>query len=218
MFEHRDGNPGVELAMAGWPAQATANDNPAMDRLASTDRVARAAIDGDRQAMERLLALWQPDVRRYAMRHCLISDIDDAVQETLLTLSRRLPSVRKLAALSSWLFKTVQRECRRLSRKTFHLDPFDEARLETWLAAHSGDELRLELVDALESLPVDYRQIILLRDFEQLTIGEIAAQLGISSAAAKSRLHRARAMAREYLMGDVPEAGGAPCLSRPARR
>lgn len=191
------------------PSAAPTGDTVTVDRIDSQERVAQAAIDGDRAAMERLLSLWQPDIRRYAQRHCLISDIDDAVQETLWTLSRRLPSVKKLAALSSWLFKTVQRQCRRLSRKAFAFDPFDEERLEHWLAAHSSDELRLELVNALESLPADYRQVILLRDFEQLTIGEIAAQLGLSSAATKSRLRRARLLAREYLMGDEQPAAGA---------
>jgi RNA polymerase sigma factor (sigma-70 family) len=53
---------------------------------------------------------------------------------------------------------------------------------------------------APESLPPDYREILLLRDFEELTIGEIAQRLGITPAAAKSRLHRARTLAREYLL------------------
>ncbi|WP_420996824.1 RNA polymerase sigma factor [Cupriavidus sp. 30B13] len=162
--------------------------------------VVEAARGGDPEALARLLALCQPDVRRYAQRHCMISDVDDAVQEALLVLSRRLGSVRALAALSGWLFKVVQRECRRLGRKAFHFDPYDEEKLEHWLASHSNDSLRLELVHALESLPADYRQIILLRDFEALTIAEIAAELGLSVPATKSRLHRARQLAREYLL------------------
>jgi DNA-directed RNA polymerase specialized sigma24 family protein len=42
----------------------------------------------------------------------------------------------------------------------------------------------------------------LLRDFEELTIGEISAELGLSAAAKKSRLHRARTLAQEYLLGE----------------
>ena len=44
------------------------------------------------------IQLCRPHVRRYAQRHCLISDVDDAVQEALLVLARRLQSVRTLAA------------------------------------------------------------------------------------------------------------------------
>ena len=47
------------------------------------------------------------------------------------------------------------------------------------------------------------REVILLRDMEQLTIGEVATRLGISREASKSRLHRARLLVREYLR---PEA------------
>ena len=49
-------------------------------------------------------------------------------------------------------------------------------------------------------LPGHYRDIILLRDFEELSIKEIAASLKLTSAATKSRLHRARELAREYIL------------------
>ena len=55
---------------------------------------------------------------------------------------------------------------------------------------------------ALESLPAMYREIVLLRDMEQLTIGEAAERLGLTREATKSRLHRARALLREYLHAD----------------
>jgi RNA polymerase sigma factor (sigma-70 family) len=159
-----------------------------------------AAHGGDPSALEQLMQLCQPDIRRYAQRSCLISDVDDAVQEALLVLSRRLTSLRVLAAFSGWLFKIVQRECRRLGRVALNYDPYDQERAEQWLASHDNASLRLELIRALESLPRDYLQIVLLRDFEELSMGEIAQELGITVAAAKSRLHRARAMAREYLL------------------
>lgn len=160
-----------------------------------------AAHGGDPAALAQLLRLCQPDIRRYARRACLISDVDDAVQEALLVLSRRLGSVRMLAAFSGWLFKVVQHECRKLGRKALRYDPYDDERAERWLARQDTAGLRLELVNALESLPAGHRQVILLRDFAELSIAEIAAELGLSAAAAKSRLHRARLLAREYLVG-----------------
>lgn len=160
-----------------------------------------AAHRGDPDALAQLLRLCQPDIRRYAQRNCLIGDVDDAVQEALLVLSRKLASVRALAAFSGWLFQVVKRECHRLARVTLHIDPWDDARAEEWLASQDTAALRQEVIRALESLPADYLQVVLLRDFAELSIGEIADQLGQSSAAIKSRLHRARAMAREYLIG-----------------
>jgi RNA polymerase sigma factor (sigma-70 family) len=160
-----------------------------------------AAHGGDPAALAQLLRLCQPDIRRYARRSCLAGDVDDAVQEALLVLSRRLGSVRLLAAFSGWLFKVVQRECRKLARLALRDDPYDDARAERWLAGQDTAGLRLELVNALESLPADYLQVILLRDFAELSIADIAARLGLTPAATKSRLHRARLLAREYLVG-----------------
>ena len=160
-----------------------------------------AAHRGDPAALAQLLRLCQPDIRRYAQRNCLIGDVDDAVQEALLVLSRKLSSVRVAAAFSGWLFQIVKRECHRLARAALNFDPWDDARAEEWLASQDTAALRQEVIRALESLPADYLQVVLLRDFAELSIGEIAEQLEQSSAAIKSRLHRARTMAREYLIG-----------------
>lgn len=160
-----------------------------------------AAHAGDPAALDALLRLTRPDIRRYAQQHCLLSDVDDAVQEALLIVSRRLPSLRVLAAYSGWLFRLVQRECRRLGRVALRYDPYDEEKLARWLVHHDEAGLRHELVNALESLPAHYREVLLLRDLEELTIDEIAARTGLTRANVKSRLHRARAMAREYLLG-----------------
>lgn len=165
-----------------------------------------AAHGGEQQALEELLRVARPDIRRYAQQHCLLSDVDDAVQESLLLVSRKLPSLRVLAAFSGWLIRLVQRECRRLGRVALRYDPYDEASLEQWLVTHDEVGLRHELAAALESLPPHYREVMLLRDVEELTIEEIAGRTGLTRPNVKSRLHRARAMAREYLLGG--RAGG----------
>ena len=53
-----------------------------------------AARGGDEEALVSLIAAAQPDVRRYAARNCRAADIDDAVQETLLLLYRRIGTLR----------------------------------------------------------------------------------------------------------------------------
>lgn len=160
-----------------------------------------AARAGDVSAIEHLLRVCQPNIRRYAQRNCLISDVDDAVQETLLVLSRKVGSLQVVAAFSSWLFAIVRRECRRLARKTLVTDPWDDDKVEAWLSHQPADDLRHDVAAALESLPFHYREVIVLRDFNEMTIAEIADHLGLSRAAVKSRLHRARQLAREYLLG-----------------
>ncbi len=155
---------------------------------------------GDSVAIHALLGACQADARRYAYKHCHASDVDDAVQETLLLITRKIHALKAAAAFSSWLFVVIKRECRRLSRAMFRQDPLDEDMAEQQLACKSDDDLRLDLATALESLPHHYLEVVLLRDFEELTIAEIAERLDQPTGAVKSRLHRARELIREYLI------------------
>ena len=158
-----------------------------------------AAQTGDNVAIGLLLASCQADIRRYARRHCVASDIDDAVQETLLVVARKVSGLRAAAAFTGWVFTVIRRECQRLSRATLGhpTETLDAA--ERRIADLPDEALRLDVAAALESLPPHYLEVILLRDFEELTIAEIAERLTEPVGAIKSRLHRARALVREYL-------------------
>lgn len=164
-----------------------------------TSNLILAAQTGDPAAITRLLAVCQADARRYARRHCHISDVDDAVQESLMILSRKVKGLKAAAAFSSWLFIVIKRECRRLQRLTLRHEPLDEDVADRQIASRSDASLRIDLANALESLPAHYLEVILLRDFEELTIAEIAERLGQQAGAVKSSLHRARELVREYL-------------------
>jgi RNA polymerase sigma factor (sigma-70 family) len=164
------------------------------------ETIIAAARSGDADAMDQLLSITQPDVRRFAIKHCKISDIDDAVQEVLLTIARRLESLKILAAFSSWVFKSVQRECRRLGRATINYDPFEEALVEQWIDHRPNAELLFELANTLGKLPSEFREALLLKDLQQLTLQELADETGISLPAAKSRVRRARLAARSLLL------------------
>jgi RNA polymerase sigma factor (sigma-70 family) len=166
-----------------------------------------AANGGDKQAILSLLSAAQPDIRRYARRSCRVSaDVDDVVQETLWLLYRRIGSLRALGSLSGWLFAIVRRECLRLAsrfnggRHTALDDALDDPRHEARFAQMPQHELRIDVSRAIQSLPAHYREIVLLRDIEEMTIDEIAAALALSRESVKGRLHRARALLREYLV------------------
>jgi RNA polymerase sigma factor (sigma-70 family) len=163
-----------------------------------------AARMGDLAAIDRLLELTQPSLRRYAQRNCLITDVDDAVQEVMLVLSRYVGKIRSAAALARFLFQVMRRECRRMARKSLGIDLWDEARTDAIVARLPPPELRLEIVAAIQSLPEHYREVLVLRDFEELTISELASRLELTRAAVKSRLHRARELVREYLCDQCP--------------
>jgi len=156
-----------------------------------------AARGGDADALVSLIAAAQPDIRRYAA-----ADIDDAVQETLLLLYRRLGTLRAVTSFSAWLFAVARRACLRLLRRSAGMaDTFaDDAEMR--LAHRAPEDIRIDLSRAIQSLPDHYREVILLRDIEELSNDEIVGVLGLTRESVKARIHRARLMIREYLIRD----------------
>ena len=156
----------------------------------------RSAIDGDQTAIESLLAVAQPDIRRYALYYCVNrEDAEDASQETLWYLYRRIGALRAVVALPAWLMAIVRRECARLAGRRHHQPLLENAAVLN----RPNVELRLDVAAALESLPEHYRQIVVLRDLQSMTVDAICKELNLSREAVKGRLHRARDLMREYL-------------------
>jgi len=161
-----------------------------------------AARLGGSEAISELLTVCQPDLERFARRTCSSSeDAEDAVQVALWQLYRKVGLLRCAATFTTWIFRIVERECYRLYRKARGTEPLDLV-LEHHLiqATAVPIDLRLDLARALERLTPPYREVLLLRDVHELTTPEVAAQLGLSLEAVKSRLHRARAQVREQLL------------------
>jgi len=159
-----------------------------------------AARGGDANALVSLIAVAQPDIRRYAARNCRAADIDDAVQETLLLLYRRLGTLRAVSSFSAWLFAVARRACLRLLRRSAGTNEAVAADAELRLARLAPEDIRIDLSRAIQSLPEHYREVILLRDIEEMSIDEIAGVLGLTRESVKARIHRARLMIREYLI------------------
>jgi RNA polymerase sigma factor (sigma-70 family) len=157
----------------------------------------QSAIAGDHAALLGLLEAARPDIRRYARAACRANDVDDAVQETLWLLYRRVGTLRVVTSFSAWLFAIVRRECLRLARTFAATDDLTE---EHAVLAQPDEALRLDLAKAIQSLPTHYRTIVVMRDMEERTVGEIADALGVTRETVKARLHRARILLREYLL------------------
>jgi RNA polymerase sigma factor (sigma-70 family) len=160
-----------------------------------------AACSGDSAAVEKLLTVCQPDLRRFARRTCSTSeDAEDAVQFALWQLHRKVGALRTAATFATWLFRIVERECARLFRMRSRTQAWEDAFDHMLRAEPLPHELRSDLVAAIAQLPTPYREVLVLRDIDELTAPEAAERLNISIDAVKSRLHRARAMIRERLL------------------
>lgn len=159
-----------------------------------------AARTGDKQALEQLLVIFQPDVRRIAYSQCAsFSDAEDAAQESMWLIYNRIGALRTITSFSGWLFSIIRNECRRLLRKGRRENELTDVNTASF-AYQSTPDLRSDLAAAIQSLPEKYREAILLRDFQEYSISEIAQHTRLSRAAVKSRIHRGREMIREYLI------------------
>jgi len=157
-----------------------------------------AARAGDAAALEALLRVARPHIRRYAERYCVAQMAEDATQEAMWTLYRRLPGLRSVVALPMWLLRTVARICMGLISPLWR-------RIEALQDDDAGStlpedaELRIDLERAIDALPDTYRDAIGFFYFSDLSVAETAARLGITAEAARVRLHRGRALIRERL-------------------
>ena len=149
------------------------------------------------------------------------ADAEDAAQEAFLKAFRKLSSFRGEAKFGTWLVSITLNEARsrirsRDSIKMESLDvPPDEegytspALLRDWKEIPSEalerKEIRVLLQRAVTALPLIYREVFQLRDIEQLSVNEAAAALGISIAAVKVRLHRARMMLQKKLAPELKQ-------------
>lgn len=173
-----------------------------------------AARAGDRPAFEDLVRATYADT--YTLAYRLTGNDDDArdvVQEAYLRAYRGLRRFRGDAQFTTWLYR-ITANCastllaRRARTQTETLaddEPLADVRPEhdPEMRLAAADE-RARLAAALGDLPWRLRQVIVLRDIYDLPHGDIAAELGITEAAAKVRLHRARRKLRELLMAPAP--------------
>jgi RNA polymerase sigma-70 factor (ECF subfamily) len=156
-------------------------------------------------------------LRRYARTLLRRSaDADDLVQETLTRALAGAGSFTMGTNLRAWLFTILHNTyVNQVRRQANHPEEELPEEFEARLSEPATQESRLELRDmarALDTLPTDQRQVLLLVALEGLKSEEVAASLGIPVGTVLARLSRARDAVRKAL-GDGPATGG-PRLRR----
>ena len=174
---------------------------------ADEQRLVEAAKAGDVDAFAELVRRFEPRVRGVVWR--LLGDereVEEATQDAFVQVWRSLPRYRAEAAFFTWLYRIAVNEAlMRLRRKRPAPVELEEAE-RAQPAPGSGPEdavreveLRRVVRAKIANLPPEYRAPLVLRDLEGLSNQEVADVLGISVAAAKSRIHRARMRLRAEL-------------------
>jgi RNA polymerase sigma-70 factor (ECF subfamily) len=193
--------PVPEPNAAGGDEAGRAADAALLERLRAGDEAAFAELV--RRHGGRMLAV----ARRYLANE---QAAQDCVQDAFVAAFKALDRFEGRSSLATWLHRiTVNAALQTMRRRGYKdevaVDPgqptFDEDGLRdgpTELTALGADELlaradvRAEVRAAIDRLPASYRNVLLLRDIEGLSIKEVADMLDVSENNAKVRLHRAR--------------------------
>jgi RNA polymerase sigma-70 factor, ECF subfamily len=180
------------------------------------DHLLARCWNGDVEAFGRIYAEYEQGVFRHAYR--LLGSHEDALdacQETFVKAFHAMRSFRGDCSLRVWLLRICTNQCRnqlrtRLRRREISLEQAGES---SSAQAPSADPAllfeRQQLAGiiqlALDRLPAPHREIIVLRDLEELTPAEVAAVLGCSVASVPVKLFRARKRLKEQVRRLTPD-------------
>jgi len=175
-----------------------------------------SVLSGDTEQYHDLIRPYEHSVYRMALSFMKNeADAEDVAQEAFISAFKNLAAFRGQAKFSTWLISITLNEARgRLRRQSLvRMDSLDEtpeegghvspALLRDWREVPSDalerKEVREMLREAIGGLAPIYREVVLLRDVEELSVEETATALTISVASVKTRLHRARIMLQKVL-------------------
>jgi RNA polymerase sigma-70 factor (ECF subfamily) len=175
------------------------------------------AQSGDSLSFDELVKRYEGKVFHLARRILKDSDeAEDALQETFLSAYRGLPKFKRESKFSTWIFRIATNAAlMRLRKRRPDVVSLDQPKpsdgegdaipldLRDWSKTPDEELVDQETKEAMEqaiaALPADLAAVFLLRDVEGMSNEEAADATGLSLAAAKSRLHRARLFLRERL-------------------
>lgn len=171
----------------------------------------QSARNGDQAAFGQLVIKYQKRVYALTVRMCPTPELaEEAAQETFLSAWQGLPFFRGDSAFSTWLYRLASNACVDLLRKEGrHQGPSldDEAvsaevpdTRPTPEAAAEQKELRAQIEAGLRTLSPEHREVLILREIQQLSYGEIADALSLDLGTVKSRISRGRRQLRNFLM------------------
>jgi RNA polymerase sigma-70 factor, ECF subfamily len=163
----------------------------------------KRAQAGDDLAFEEIIA--RHSGRLYGLALYLsgqASDAEDILQETLLGAYEALHSFESRSSVKTWLSRILVRQAARHHRsqkvrrkaQPVSLSEESQAMLEGSTAGPTADReaVRMDVMDVLQSLSAEHREIIVLRDLNGLSYQQISEVLGVPAGTVESRIFRAR--------------------------
>jgi RNA polymerase sigma-70 factor (ECF subfamily) len=170
------------------------------------------AQQGDQRAYEDLLQLLARDARGFVGRRVGWTDwVEDVVQDALLTVHRARHTYDGRRPFAPWFYAIVNSrliDALRSRKRLIGREVVDEEALARQAAPagdHGRPDMREELARAVSGLPRVQREVVSLLKYDDLSVREVAARLGMSEAAVKATAHRGYKVLRRTVKGAVGE-------------
>ncbi len=170
--------------------------------LANGEDAARR-VEGNhhaREAFTKIYLRYRERVYAYALR--VLSnpeDAEDLFQEVFFRVFSRATTFEEERSVGGWIFTIAHNLCMNKIRDRKPQDDIEDANLSVEPSAEMGEDWLAVIAIAMSRLPVEYREIIILREYEGLSYAEITNILHTSVPSIKSRLYRAKGRLRELL-------------------
>jgi RNA polymerase sigma-70 factor, ECF subfamily len=173
-------------------------------RVAADDAVVRAAAAGDGRAFEMLYERYGRMVRGILLARVRRDDVSDLLQDVFLLAWTRLPTLRDPAAFGGWVATIARNRATDFVRGAHAEIELGSAERVPDLRTSEphADTHRLDArtaLAAIRSLPLAYRETLVLRLVEGLSGPEIAARTGITAGSVRVNLHRGMRLLRHAL-------------------
>lgn len=159
---------------------------------------------GETAAFEALVGRYQRVLFTVALRMLGNGDAaSDAAQNAFVKAYRKIETFDPTRRFFSWIYRILVNECLNARRDRPPHEPLapDLAAVGTPADVFETAERRRGVQAAILALPMEYREVIVLRHFTELSYEEIAETLHVPAKTVKSRLHTARARLAAMLMG-----------------
>jgi RNA polymerase sigma-70 factor, ECF subfamily len=182
------------------------------DMAEETAGLVKAFRQGEQQAFNRLVLLYQTKIFNLCLNYVKApEEAKDLAQDIFVTAYRALPKLREENKFGAWLYQIAVNHCRnrykRLSRRGFFSNrSLDDPDTYLQVTGDESPENKLEKNDiiqfvrkTIDSLGGAEREILILRDLQELSYDEISKILDIPLGTVKSKLNRARSSLKDRL-------------------
>ena len=183
--------------------------------MSHSDSLISKAIKSDKDAQSKLVSLWYKRIYNFALKYFGDHDLAMEIsQQTFISMYKNIPRLQSVNGFKPWLYRIATNYCHEEARRqkrnyvTMQVDSDDDQVKSREVKGHyynpekqfKRNELSELLLEALNTLSVEQKEVVIMKEYEGLKFKEIAEVLDLSENTVKSRLYYGLTSLRKTLI------------------